>query len=326
MRSPEAVRALPELVRDGVLTPERAAPLLAAARGELVSIRAELRALLGLAVVALTAAVGLFLKEHHLAIGPLGIAALLALAASACLLAARRRMPAFSWAQVEEADWIVDGLVLLTVGLVGADLAWIEAQLSVLGADWPWHLLLMSAVTGLLAVRFDSIATWTLALATFAAWRGVSVAPTSSGFERALLRGEGSLRWNLLACAAVFALAGWALARFDRKRHFEPATTFLAALAGGVALAGGLGEAGRWWLWALALAGLGGGVARAAFRRRRLALFALGAVAVYVGATRFLFEIPGWFGLGCFWFAATSVGAVVLLVVVHRRFRAEGER
>ena len=326
MRSPEAARALPELVRDGVLAPGRAAALLAAARGELVSIRAELRALVGLGVVALTAAVGLFLEKHHEAIGPAGIAVLLALAASACLFAAYRRTPAFSWARVPDADWLVDGLVLLVVGFVGADLAWIESQLSPLGENWPWHLLVMSVVTAALGVRFDSIATWTLALSTFAAWRGVSVVPTSSSFERALLGGEGPLRWNLLGCAAVFALAGWALDRFDRKRHFEPATSFLAALAAGVALAAGLGDAALWWLWALALAALGGLVARSAFRRRRLALFALGAVGVYVGTTRFLFEIPGWYGLGCFWFAATSVGAVVLLVVLHRRFRAEGER
>jgi hypothetical protein len=326
VRSPEAARAVPELVRDGVLKPEQAAPLLAAARGELVSVRAELRALVGLAVVALTGAVGLFLKEYHRAIGPLGIAALLALAALGCLAAARSRSPAFSWAAVVEADWIVDGWVLLAVGLIGADLAWIETQLTPLGEDWPWHLLLVSAATAALALRFDSIPAWTLALSTFAAWRGVSVAPTSSAFERALLGGEAALRWNLLACAATFALAGWALERYDRKRHFEPATTFLAALAGGVAFATGLGDAALWWLWALALAVLGGHVARHGFRRRRLALFALGAVGIYVGATRFLFEIPGWYGLGCFWFTATSVAAVILLVVVHRRFRAAGER
>ena len=53
MRSPETARAIPELVSAGLLSPERAAPLLAAARGDLVSVRAELRTLAGLAVALL---------------------------------------------------------------------------------------------------------------------------------------------------------------------------------------------------------------------------------------------------------------------------------
>jgi len=325
MRSPEVAHALPELVRAGVLTPERAAPLLAAARGDLVTVRAELRALVGLGVLLVTSGVGLFLKEHHGALGPATIAALLVVAAAGCLAAAARRSPPFLWGRVEEPDWLVDGLLLLAIGLLGAGLAWIELQFTPLGADWPWHLLLMSAVTGALAIRFDSVAAWSLALSTFAAWRGVAVLPTAQSTERSFGRGEAALRWNLLVCAAVFAFVGWALDRFDRKRHFEPATTFLAALAAGVALASGLGEAGRWPFWAVALAALGLAVARHAFARRRLGLFALGGLGLYVGATRFLFEIPGWYGLGCFWFAATSVGAIVVLVVVHRRFRAGGD-
>lgn len=325
MPSPEVARAIPEMVRDGVLSPERAAPLLAVARGDLVTVRAELRALVGLGVLLVTTGVGLFLEEHHGALGPGVIALLLALAAGGCLLAVARRSPAFTWQRVPEPDWIVDGLLLLAIGLLGAELAWIELQFTPLGAHWSWHLLLMSAVTAALAVRFDSVAAWALALSTFAAWRGVAVAPTAQNLERAIFRGEGALRWNLLFCAALFAALGWAFDRADRKRHFEPATTFLAALAAGVAFASGLGEAALWPLWALALAALGFGVARHALARRRLGLFALGGLGLYVGATRFLFEIPGWYGLGCFWFAATSVGAVVVLVVVHRRFRAGGD-
>lgn len=324
-RSPEAAREIEALVRTGTLVPERAAPLLAAARGDLVTVRGELRALLGLGVLLVTTGVGLFLKAHHDALGPGAIALLLALAAAGCLAAVARRSPPFTWGRVAEADWLVDGLLLLAIGLLGADLAWIETQFTPLGAHWSWHLLLMSAVTAALAIRFDSVAAWTLALSTFAAWRGVAVAPAAQNLERALLRGEGALRWNLLLCAAVFALAGWMLDRFDRKRHFEPATTFLAAFAAGIALASGLGEAALWPLWAVALAALGFAVARLAFARRRLGLFALGGLGLYVGATRFLFEIPGWYGLGCFWFAATSLGAVVVLVVVHRRFRAGGD-
>ena len=323
MRSPEAARAIPELVAEGALAPEPAAPLLAAARGDLVSVRGELRALLALGVAALTAGVGLFLKEHHQDLGPASIAVFLTCAAAAPLAVLLRRATPFTWQNAPEADWIADGLLLLAVSLLGADLAWIEVHFTPLGADWPWHLLWMSLLTGALAVRFDSIAAWSLALATFAAWRGVSVMPTVGGLARSLVGSEQLVRFNLLVCAALFALIGQTLVRTGRKAHFEPVTTFLAALAAGVALASGIGVAGVWPVWSLALALLGLGVAWFAFRNRRLGLFALGALGAYVGVTRFLFEVPGAATLGCFWFAGTTVGAIALLILVHRRFQAE---
>ena len=325
MRSPEAARAIPELVRDGVLSPERAAPLLAAARGEIVSVRGELRTLVGIAVALVTAGVGLFLEKHHEAIGPTTIAIVLAAAAAGTLVAVVRRAPAFSWTRSADSDWLVDGLLVLTIALLGADLAWIETQFTPLGPSWPWHLLVVSLVTAALAVRFDSTVGWTLALSTFAAWRGVAVSPRADHVARALFGGELELRANLLLCAAVFAGLGRLAERFDRKRHFEPATTFLAALAAVLAFGSGLADEELWPLWAIALAVLGAGVTWWSFGRRRLALFALGALAMYAGATRFLFELPSSDGIGCFWFAASTVGAIALLVGIHRRFRA-GER
>ncbi len=335
MPSPETARALPELVAAGVLTPERAAPLLAAARGEIVSVRGELRALLGVGVAALTAGVGLFLKEHHEALGPATIAGLLTLAATTVFFALARRAPPFSWTRSEiasapppavrdGADWIVDGLLILALSLLGADLAWIELQFTPLGAEWSWHLLLMSVVTAALAVRFDSIPGWTVALSTFAAWRGVSLRPSARQIELFLgWRQEELLRANLLLCAVVFALLAWVAVRAQRKPQFEPATTLLAALAAGSAFASGLGESALWPLWTAALVALGLGVARFAFARRRLGLFALGALAVYVGVTRCLFEAANAFALGCFWFAGSTVGAIALLYGVHRRFQGD---
>jgi hypothetical protein len=326
MRSPEAARAIPALVAEGVVAPETAAPLLAAARGDLVSVRAELRALLALGVAALTAGIGLFLKEHHEEIGPLTFALLLTLAASASLWALVRRAPAFTWGRSPEADWIVDGLLLLSVSLIGADLAWIETQFTPLGAHWPWHLLAMSLVTAALAVRFDSVAGWSLASTTFAAWRGVSIWPALDRLERSLWGSdEQLLRFNLLVCAGIFVAAGYALARWNRKAHFEPASTFLGVLAAGLAFAFGLAGEALWPVWSLALTVLGLAVTRFAFVKRRLALFALGALGVYVGATRVLFELPFAGALGCFWLAGSTVGAIVLLILVHRRFQARSQ-
>lgn len=321
MSSPETARAIPDLVAAGVLTPEQAAPLLAAARGEVVPVRAELRALAGLAVTSLVSGTGLLIRERYDELGALPVALLLAGAIGAALVAAWRRSPAFAWGRHDRPDWLLDALVLLALGLAGAELAWLEVRFTPLGADWPLHLLAMSLLAGALAVRFDSLPAWTLALATFAAWRGVALTPTAAAVDRVLPRsGAGELRLELLLCALLFLILGRLARRFDRKAHFEPATTFLGVLAACLAALSGLGETHAWPLWALGLAGLGGGAAAWAFRRRRRALLALGALALYVAMTRALFELPGASDLGCFWFALSTVGAIVLLAFVHRRF------
>ena len=322
MRSPEVARALPTMVAEGLLASETAAPLLAVARGELVSVRDELRALLGLAVAATTAGLGMWVVAYRERLGPLAIALLLGLAAVATVWLLLRRAPAFTWGRAVGRDWTIDGLALLAVGLLGAEIAWIETRFSALGPHWPYNLLLMSLVTAVLAVRVDSIPTWSLALATFAAWRGVALMPSVPGqIEGALFGREDRLRIEFLVCGALFLTLAFALERLDRKRHFEPATTLLAFVSAALGMVSGLGDSGGWPLWSLALGALGLVTAVWAFRRRRRGMLALGALAAYVALTRFLVEVPGAAAIGCFWFLASAVGAIVLMIVVHRHFQ-----
>jgi hypothetical protein len=315
------------MVAEGGLAPAQAAPLLAAARGDVVSVRGELRALLGLAVAAVTTAVGLLIAEYRDHLGPLPVAGALAIAAAGTLLVVVRRSPPFTWGRATGRDWTLDGLLLLAVGLLGAELAWIESQFEALGAGWPLHLLVMAITTGALAVRFDSATAWTLALSTFAAWRGVSIVPTTAGeLERALLAREDRLRGEMLLCALCFFLLGRLAERYDRKRQFEPATTMLALLAAGLGLLPGLASDGTWPLWALMLAAVGLAAAAWAFRRRRRGLLALGGLWAWIALTRSMFAVPGVAYFGCFWAMASTVGAIVALALVHRHFRAQEGR
>jgi len=179
----------------------------------------------------------------------------------------------------------------------------------------------MSLITAVAGLRCDSRVSWSLALSTFAAWRGVAAAKVLGGI------GAGSglaLRWNLIACGLFFCALGFWMRRYDRKRHFEPLTTFLGCLA----LLAGLGlfaldPQGPWIFWAFVFIVAAAGLALAAFSARRLGIFALGAVGVYAGVTRLAFEVIDAELLGCFWFAGSSLGMIALLWFVQRRFRAE---
>lgn len=321
MRSPEVAAAIPKLVEKGLLAPSTAAPLLRSAQGELLSIRGELRALLYFGVLAVVGGVSLLVKENLDRIGPVTIAVAIGLAAVACLAWALSRARPFSWQRAESSDWAFDFLLLLGILLLAADLAYIEAKFTPLGDAWSYHLLFMSLVAGAFAVRCDSRTSWSLALSTFAAWRGVAAAGVVGGVVGG---SEIALRWNLMLCGLAFLGLGYGMRRFDRKLHFEPLTTFFGAFAG---LAGlglfALDPRENWILWAIVFVAAASGLAAIALRARRFGLFALGALGVYAGISRLAFELIGEAGCGCFWFAGSSVGMIALLWFVQRRFRVE---
>ena len=116
-----------------------------------------------------------------------------------------RESPAFSWDEVELPHLALDYVLLLGALLAGADLAYAEAKFTPLGDAWPWHLLVVALFYAGLAFRYDSRVLLSLALSTFAAWRGVSAAR----LEHALwMGGEDLVRVNAAGCGLLFLARG----------------------------------------------------------------------------------------------------------------------
>lgn len=321
-RDPDVAAAIPELVRAGHLTPEIGARLLRPASGARLSVRRELRAALYLGVLAVTAGVSLLVKENLDRIGPAGVAALIALVAAVALGWVVRRAPAFSWQEASSPHLAFDYVLLLGMLLVAADLAYVEVQFSALGAAWPWHLLLVAALYAVAAVRFDSRTLFGLALAAFAAWRGVALG-VGAAAAALLDRNPDSLRWNALACGALFILLAAGLRRTGRKAHFAPVAEWLGWLLGlGALLSGALRSASEGALpWTSASLAIGIGLAAGAFRARRFGLFALGVVVAYSALTRLLGELVNEPVLGCFWLFGSSLALLGGLILAQRRMR-----
>lgn len=321
--NPEVEHALPGLVEQGLIAPQQAALAGRVARRELVSVRGELRTALYLGVLLLMAGVSLLVRENLERIGPVGIAVGLTVGALAALFWVVRRGPEFSWGEQASEHLAFDYILLLAVLLVGADLAYIEWKFTPLGAAWSWHVLGMSLFAGAMAVRYDSRVLWSLALSTFAAWRGVAVSLHAAA---RVLEGETAVavRWNALVCGAVFVVLGVLCKRLGRKAHFEPVAAYLgwllvlgALIAGSVS--GPFSNDPTRLLWALALLLTGGALAVWMVRQRRFGLFALGVIAAYIGLSALVVRTMAE-ELGCFWFWSTSTGVLVLLLVVYLRW------
>jgi hypothetical protein len=320
--NPDVVAAVDRLGREAVLTPQQAIHCGRVARGELVSVRPELRFLLYGGVLTVMAGVGILVQQNLDRIGPVALASGLWLAAAGALFWAQRHAPSFTWGKGPSGHLAFDYILLLGVLLTGAALAYTEVQFTPLGPAWSVHLLVMSLFAGALAVWGDSRMVAGLALSTFAAWRGVSSSPLSRTFWSGP-ESESAIRWNAAVTGLLFVGLGYALVRTDKKAHFEPLAAHLGWLLILVSILSGIGEGGSAGAsFQLGLLVVGSGLAVFSFRAGRFSLFGIGLVAAYIGLTALTASaLPDAF-LGFLWFIATGGGVLVALLVAHQKIKA----
>jgi hypothetical protein len=321
--NPDVVRAIASLKAGDVLSPEQASFFDRVARRGLVSVRFEIRTLLYVGVLLLTSGVGVLVARHQEEIGPLAIAAGIALAAAGSLIWVARRAAPFSWGEVPSPGVAFDYVLLLGLLLVAADLAYVEVQFTVLGPRWAYHLLIVGVLYLLAAYRWDSRTALGLALTTLAAWRGLSVSLVPAMIGPGV---AADLRASAIALGALYVGAAVLSVRLARKPHFEEvfASTGLLLLLGGL-LSGVLDDRPAWSAWLVAVLLTAGGVMAVAFRLGRSLYFAVALVAAYIALVRLLFE-PfryGWHGDSIPLLLAALLGAAGLAVIfwAHRRMR-----
>jgi predicted membrane protein DUF2157 len=316
--NPDVVAGIARLRSEGILSSEQAALFNRVARRELVSVRVEIRALLYLGVLLLTSGVGIFVVEHHADIGRWAIAASIAVASTACLAWVIRSAPPFSWGQVESPSVAFDYVLLLGLLLFASDLAYVEAQFTLLGPRWVHHLLVVASVYVVAAYRWDSRVVLGLGLSTLAAWRGVSV----SVMARSLGSDAGELRVNAVVLGLLYVIAAVLSVRLDRKAHFEEifGNAGLLLLFGGLVSGVMLVDLG-WGTWLVALLVLAAVVMWISSRVGRAAYFAQAALAAYVGLVRLLIAAfpDESTGVPLLLAALLGVGALVLIFAAYKR-------
>lgn len=314
----ELVETVERLRREGHLNDAQAAFFGRIARGDLLSIRFELQALLYAGVLLTSGGAAMLVRERYRDLGPLAVALGIGIAAAVCFAYVFRVSPPFSRGRVPSPTLAFDYLLLLGVLLAGSELAWIEALYRLLGPSWPWHLLLVSLLYLAAACRFDSRAVLSLALTSFAAWRGVSLS-----LESALRPGLGELRLNALACGVLFLAGGWAFRRLDFKAHFEGVWGNMGLfLTLGALLSGVLREGSEAAAWAPPLFLACAAALWVSWRQARPDWYGQGVLAAYLGILRFVAEfLVG--SLLVLFVALTSLAVILMLVRVRLRMRGD---
>lgn len=319
--NPDVVRAVARLRAHDVLSSSQAAFFDRVARRSLVSLRLEIRVLLYVGVLLVTAGVGVLVSEHQREIGPLAIAAAIAVAAAACLVWVMSKAAPFTWGEAHSPNVAVDYILLLGLVLFASDLAYVEVEFTVLGPKWTYHLLVVGVVYLVAAYRWDSRTVLGLALATLAAWRGISASLISGSLWAA---DATRLRANAVAVGLLYVAAAALSVSMRHKAHFEEvfANAGLLLLLGAL-VSGVLAEPYAWDAWLVALLVAAGLVVWLSLKLRRSLYFAQGVVAAYLGLLRLVFKPfhHGTSGIPFLLAALLAVGVLALIFAAHRRMR-----
>jgi hypothetical protein len=196
-----------ELQAAGLIDEAAASRAAALERGSIFSVFEELRFALYAAVAAITAGIGLVVKDNLDRIGPITLMAMLALASAACYAAALRKHR-----QGRERSIGGDYVLLLGALIVSADLGYAESQFHWLGTEWQWYLLILAAFHGVAAYGLNSRLVLCTSIAALAAWFGIE------GQADILFNAGGSavkLGVNAIACAGTLLV--WRAA--NRRLH-----------------------------------------------------------------------------------------------------------
>lgn len=193
-------------------------------RGAIFSVFEELRFALYAAVAAITAGIGLIVKDNLDRIGPITLIAVLALAAAVCYATSLRT----AW-RGKERSIGGDYLLLLGALITSADLGYAESQFHWLGSEWQWYLLILAAFHGATAYGLRSRLVLCTSIAALAAWFGIEgrAAPWFS------VQGSGAgLGSHAIVCAGT--LLFWRLAnrRLGGPQSFESVFDNFAANIG----------------------------------------------------------------------------------------------
>lgn len=282
-----------------------AGSLLARERREVFSLHHELRLLAWGGASLLAAAAATFIARNHERIGPLAIAILIGLAAAACY--------AFAWWRRDRASMIDDYVLLLGALLVSADVGFIESQFHLFEQSWTRHFLILALVHAIAAYKFDSRMVLTLSITALAAWFGVrsEVMDYSSGAQ--------AMRFFAAAAAVLI----WTLLdrRFRPSRSFDRTFEHFAA---NLALVGAMmvvTDDATMWIGVLVAMAFAAAVIYWGVRTDSEPFVLYAIIYAVFAVDRLFFGIVDEEAFRLLFAMMSVIGALVVLFVVHARFR-----
>jgi hypothetical protein len=183
-----------------------------------VSVHWDLRILLYLGVLLVSAGLGILLYKHIDTIGHAILLAIAALAAAGCFTYCFLRALPYSAGRVAPPNVWFDYVLLLGCLLLLTFMGYLQFQYQVFGSRWGLATFMPMLLLFALAYYFDHRGVLSLAITNLGAWMGVAIEPMQ------LMRtgwSGNNMVVNGLILGCTLHLACWLALRFEVKSHFE---------------------------------------------------------------------------------------------------------
>ncbi|GAB3560320.1 DUF2157 domain-containing protein [Spirosoma fluminis] len=316
---------LNELSKQGILPADQQSRIAQVEQQRLFSLHWELRSMLYIGILLLSAGLGLLVYDNFDQIGHGALLMAMAVGCGACFVFAWRNRPAWTPEQTRSRSTFGDYALIMACLLFLTLEGYAQYAYNVFGTRYGLVTLLPALLFLPLAYRFDHRGILGMALTALISWVGVTVRPLELYFKTNFF----DQRTVLSAILLAFVLIGVGLGLEQRriKAHF---TFTYISIAGNlllVALLGGLFNFEESVLWfAIGLGGACFALDRYARRERKanrssegsFLFLLMSAIYGYIGVTYVFFHYlraAQWDDGAYYWyFILTGIGLVVYLM------------
>lgn len=310
------------LLRDGILTEEKAKAIKAFDDAKPMSVHWELKTILYLGIMLLVSGISILVYKNIDTIGHQVILASIFAACLGCFYYAFKHKKPFTREEVTYESPLFDYVVLLACLLLGVFLGYLQYQYTVFGTYYGLATLIPTIVYFWAAYSFDHKGILSLGITGLAAWAGISVRPSDLLSENDLT--ETGILMAGLAVGITLAAFSYYSDKQNIKKHFGFSYNNFAANILFIVTLAALFDKDYKVVSFLFLLAVGFYYLKYAIREQSFFFLFLAVLYTYIGFTyvffNFLAEIGNEFSfvLGFLFLAASCVG-VVLFFVFYKR-------
>ena len=203
----------------------------------LFSIHWEIKTLLYVGVILLTAGLGALIYENIDTIGHQFVLLLIALICLGCLSYCFKNAFPFSTIKLSSSNAYFDYILLLGCISFLTFVGYLQFEYNVFGTNYGMATFIPMLVLFFVAYYFDHLGILSMAIANLALWMGVSVTPKQFLIDNDY--NSETLIYTYLFLGILLILAAWLTNNFNFKKHFKFSyqhygihVTYIALLAG----------------------------------------------------------------------------------------------
>ena len=320
---------LEQLHADGLVSPESYAKIKWKQQHILISVHWEIKTLLYLGVLLLSASFSILVYKNIATIGHQVILLFIALVCSGCFFYCFKKKLPYSAGKVAAPNAFFDYVLLLGCCTFITFTGYLQFQYNFFGNRYGLALFFPMLILFFSAYYFDHLGILSMAIVNFGAWLGITVTPVgileSNDFNDARIIFTG------LALGIVIMLAAWVTHKKNIKKHFEFTYANFGTHLLLISSFAAMFHYGNFYLaWFVLLIGLVYFFYRRAMHEKSFYFILINTLYAYIGISyvviNLLTQIHGAdlvpIYLGFFYFIISGIALVLFLIRTNKKIKA----